>query len=500
MGIIARTFESRASEADLINNPSAFFAAIFGEGPSNDAGINVSPETALTYGPILAGIRIIAEPIAQVPWNVMRLSTDGKSSEIATDRPEYALLKRSPDPRMTSFTFRHSLVMNAIMGGGGFAEIVRNGAQKTDRFRFIPTSSVTILESKSGDDLYYEITRKNGSKDRVHMSDMIHIPTLAVDGVTGKSLLRQFTQGIAIGMAAEKFGAAYIGKGTRPSGILYSETPLKNEQRNDIAEWWQKSFGGAGKAGSTPVVSGVKWQPIQGSLVDAQYQAIREFQVAEVGRVLKIPGIFLGIKETSTYASAVQHFLSLVKLAIAPWAEAIEQEFDRKLFPKDMTLYTHLDLRGLMRGDEQARSSYYKTLFDMGALTSNDVRAEEELNPLENGDRAYVQQALMPTDLVDEVLKAKAQPAPVTVPAVGDAQQKSRDVHMRWLETVVERMRSWKTLEKPKAIEALKPVFRSWCDGSSVDVDAFCREIAELDLDGSFVLRAVTKFDEVCHV
>ena len=45
---------------------------------------------------------------------------------------------------------------------------------------------------------------------------------------------------------------------------------------------------------------------------------------------------------------------------------------------------------GLLRGDAKSRSEFYMRMFGVGALSPNEIRSLEEMNPVENGDHYYV--------------------------------------------------------------------------------------------------------------
>jgi HK97 family phage portal protein len=481
--------------ATPLSGPADWLYEAFGGTPT-DAGIAVSPKSSLKFSAVYSCVNILSQSIAQVPWDVYKRTGD-RQRDVARNRAEHYLLHSEPNGKQTSYFFRVCLMASALLHGNGYAELVRDGATRVKSIRFLPSMAVTVCEHPSEDRLVYRITECDGSQRDVDGSDIIHIPCLSLDGCAGMSPIQQHRQGIALALAAEKMGSAFFGNGSRPSGLLYAEGPLKEEQRKQIAEAWQKAYGSAGNTGKTPLLSGgVKWQQLTIPPDDAQFLQTREFQVQEIARIFRVPTILLGVHDkASTYASAEQFFLSFVKFTLVPWAQSIEQEFNRKLFPNDETLYCKLDLNGLMRGDSTARAAFYKAMFDTASISSNDIRELEDLNPIEGGDRYFVQQNLMPVDMVDEVLKAKAQQP--TLPPAADPQTKS--VHVRWLESVVARMRSWKSIEKPKAVAAFDPIFRSWAADSKIDIDAFCRSLAEEAFDEQFVTRAVARFEEACH-
>jgi hypothetical protein len=62
-----------------------------------------------------------------------------------------------------------------------------------------------------------------------------------------------------------------------------------------------------------------------------------------------------------------------------------------------------------MRGDPKTRAEFYKALWAAGgAQSGNEIREWEDLDPIEGGERYFVQQGFMPLDKVDEVLARRA--------------------------------------------------------------------------------------------
>ena len=61
----------------------------------------------------------------------------------------------------------------------------------------------------------------------------------------------------------------------------------------------------------------------------------------------------------------------------------MESAFQRGLFNQEKELNNQIDVKGMMRGDSSSRANYYASLFNMAAMSPNDVRRAEELPPIE---------------------------------------------------------------------------------------------------------------------
>ena len=84
--------------------------------------------------------------------------------------------------------------------------------------------------------------------------------------------------------------------------------------------------------------------------------------------------------------------LRFAQQTITPWVNRVESAFQRGLFADEKELNNQLDLKGLLRGDSASRASYYGALFNMAALSPNDIRRAEELPPIKTdaADEYYI--------------------------------------------------------------------------------------------------------------
>ncbi len=75
---------------------------------------------------VYACVRILAEAIAGLPLHVYRYRLDGGKERIA-HHPLYYLLHNEPNPEMTSFVFRETLMSHLLLWGNAYSQVVRNG-------------------------------------------------------------------------------------------------------------------------------------------------------------------------------------------------------------------------------------------------------------------------------------------------------------------------------------------------------------------------------------
>jgi HK97 family phage portal protein len=157
---------------------------------------------------------------------------------------------------------------------------------------------------------------------------------------------------------------------------------------------WRKTFhGGVGSKFETAILEeGMQYKPIQLRPDEAQFLATRKFSILEISRIFRVPPHLLGDLERATFSNIEHQSIEFVIHTINPVAVKLEQELNKKLIPeadKGNTYFEHNNNQ-LLRGDAKARAEYYAKLFQVGAITPNEIRRRENMNDVDNGDSLYV--------------------------------------------------------------------------------------------------------------
>lgn len=363
------------------------------------SGVTVTPNTAMKLSAVSACVRLIAESIAALPLNVYR-RVDDKRRVRVSDIPQHRLLHNEPNRLMSSFTFRETLAAHLLLWGNAYALLVRNGAAEVVEMLPVHPQQVAVYKTEGGE-LAYEVRIDNLHR-RVTQWDMLHIPGLAFDGITGMSPIKYAAQSIGLGLAAEAFGAAFFGNGSMPSGVLSMPGRLDKTQIETLRDSWYASYGGASNSNRTAVLfDGAKFDPISLDPDVAQFVETRRFQVADIARWYRVPPHMIGDLEKATFSNIEHQALEFVTHTLRPWLVRFEQELQRKLFPSSSEglpsdLYCEFNVDGLLRGDHKSRNEAYAIGRQWGWLSVNDIRARENLEPVADGDTYIVPLNMVP--------------------------------------------------------------------------------------------------------
>ena len=393
MSIFSGLFRSR----DKPENRTAGSSYTFFMGGSV-AGKYVTERSAMQMTAVYSCVRILAEAVAGLPLHLYRYK-EGGGKEKATDHPLYLLLHDEPNPEMSSFVFRETLMTHLLLWGNAYAQVIRNGKGEVIALYPLMPNKMSVDRDENGQ-LYYTYTRapeeaKTADLGRVILrpADVLHIPGLGFDGLVGYSPIAMAKNAIGLAIATEEYGAKFFANGAAPSGVLEHPGTIKDPNR--VREAWQSQFGGSSNSGKIAVLEeGMKYTPISISPEQAQFLETRKFQINEIARIFRIPPHMIGDLEKSSFSNIEQQSLEFVKYTLDPWVIRWEQSIARTLLNPDekQTYFVKFNLEGLLRGDYQSRMNGYATARQNGWMSANDIRELENLDriPPEMGGDLYL--------------------------------------------------------------------------------------------------------------
>lgn len=393
MGILSGLFRSRDKPKNsTVGSGYSFF---FG---GTTSGKRVNEMSAMQMTAVYSCVRILAEAVAGLPLHLYRY-TDSGSKEKAIEHPLYRLLHDEPNPEMTSFIFRETLMTHLLLWGNAYAQIVRNGKGEVLGLYPLMPNKMSVDRDTDGK-LWYTYTRSTdeaptmkGSTVKLHPYDVLHIPGLGFDGLVGYSPIAMAKNAIGMGIACEEYGARFFANGAAPGGVLEHPGTVKDPQK--IRDSWNSVYRGTGNAHKVAVLEeGMKYTPIGISPEQAQFLETRKFQINEIARIFRVPPHMVGDLEKSSFSNIEQQSLEFVKYTLEPWVIRWEQSIMRALLTEDekKTYFAKFNLEGLLRGDYQSRMNGYAIARQNGWMSANDIRRLENLDqiPKEDGGDLYL--------------------------------------------------------------------------------------------------------------
>jgi HK97 family phage portal protein len=408
------TPERRGIEVGPRPLTSASLLEVFGGAPTS-TGKRVSEEGALRVGTVLACVMVIAESIASLPLPLYR-RLEPRGKERASEHPLYQILHDRPNPWMTSYTLREMLQGHLLLWGNAFAEIVRDERGRVlGLFPLRPDCMDRPQLSASGELLYtYHV---KGAARTLPQASVLHLRGLSSDGLWGYSPIALQREALGLALTAEEFQGRFFSNNAQPGGILSTDKTLSPEAAAKLKAAWNTAHGGLTNAYRVAVLEeGLKWQAMGMPLQDAQFLQLRQYQRSEICGWFRVPPhLIADVDRSTSWGSGIeQQNVGFVTYTLRPWLVNWEQALGmalltdaerRQYFPEHI-------LDAFLRGDASARGAFYKTLWEIGAFSPNDIREKENLNPVTDGDLYFVPLNYAPLDQIGELFLPESVPMP----------------------------------------------------------------------------------------
>ena len=357
------------------------------------SGEQVDEKSAMQIATVYACVRLLAESVAQLPLHLYRYTDSGSGKEMAADHPVYSIIHRQPNPEMTSFTWRETMMVHLLLWGNSYSQIIRDGKNGILSIYPLLPENVEVDRDEHGDIyyIYHAYTDEApGEKNKdiiFRREEVLHVPGLGFNGLVGFSPIAMMKNALGSTLAVEKYGSAFFKNGAQPSGVLEHPGVLKNPEK--IRQNWTDVYGGANNAHKVCVLEeGMSYKAISLPPEDSQFLSTRQFGVEEICRIFRVPPHMVQDLQRATFNNIEHMAIEFVMHTLMPWLIRIEQAIIKDVLvdeEKDQ-LFPKFNVDGLMRGDYKSRMEGYAVAITNGIMSVNDVRKLENLDPLDDDE------------------------------------------------------------------------------------------------------------------
>ena len=349
-------------------------------------GRYVTAEQALGLPAVGAAVRMISESIASLPMITYR--GEGATRERALDSPIYSLLHDRPNSEQSAFEFWCDVCSCIETTGNAFLHKIRSRGQVVELLVIDP-NFVRVYRDKESHEKRFDVLVDNVRYEGLTGTDILHVRGYTVrGGLVGISPIAEHRNALGVALAAEEFaGRAYANDAT-PGLAIKVPGNLGRQQATEMLEVWKTTHAGIHNARRPAVLTnGADIEKLSMNLADAELLDAMRFSVEQVARIFRIPPAMLGVESRASNMSAEEESLRFVRYCLLPRLRRIEMALraDLDMFPReDLTPEWLVD--GLLRADTATRYDAYIKARQAGWLSANEIRAFENLPPVEGGD------------------------------------------------------------------------------------------------------------------
>ena len=374
--------------------------------------VEVTEENALELSDILTCVRVLAESVACLPLNIYIKGENG--GQKASEHPLHELLRWQPNAQMTSYDLRLWMMIDALLRGNGFAQVVRDVTGNVLELHPLYASKMSYEVSEDGIPYYcYPDPEDESEKVYLKQDEVLHIRLFASGHLLSPSLIELGEELLGGAKGAEKYAREFFENGSSVSGVIEYPSEMDEETFERLKADWSAKYSGTNNRHKTPILEGgAKFTPIALSHAESQMLESRKYTRSQIAGLFRVPSHLINDLEKATFSNITEQDLGFVKHTLRPLLCNWEQKLRMTLLSDEekKVYYFKHNTNDLLRGDLPSRMQAYSQAVQNGILSPNDVRRKEDEPVYEGGDTYLVNSALMPLDEAmasDAVAKAK---------------------------------------------------------------------------------------------
>lgn len=356
------------------------------------AGGATSESIALSVSTVYACVSLIGGAIGSLPFKIYRRTEKGRER---VDSDLWWLFNEAPTDNWTAASAWDLVAQSNLLRGDAYWRILRRSPLSPQIVGFEPLLPNWVKGKRDSDGrLLYTITYPDRPRETIEQSDMLHFPGVGFDGVRSLTPLQYaLRHGVGIAAAADEFSAEFFRSGAATDTVLSTSGKVNDEQRKELKDRWFEQQ--SGLKARTPLVLSGDWKVERLSLSaqDAQLLASRQFQVEELCRIFGVPPhMAMKTDAQTSWGSGIEAMsIGFVRYTLRRHLTRIEQEINRKVWPRSLRTYGEFETDALMSGDSKAQAEYFAKALggpgSQGWMIVNEVRALKNLPPIEGGDK-----------------------------------------------------------------------------------------------------------------
>ena len=362
-------------------------------------------ETSETFARKLSAvdrcIELLSDSMAKLP----AYCVDRNTRERVT-LPVLEKLNGRPNEAMTPSIRKKLLETSRLVYGNGYDWVVRDPRTAAIQELIpIPGNLVHPWHTMSGE-IYYTVTNPySGEPFTLSNADVCHYKGATRNGLEGVSVLQRASEVISSSRARQQHDLSYYENGGQPSGVLKTDADLsgvvddpKNPgqligRKDLLRREWERIHAGPKNSHRLAILDyGLTYQSISTTNRDAQFIESQEVAIRDIARYFGVP-LYKLQEGKQAYGSNEQNAIEYVVGTLHPIVTQYEEEQTYKLLffsEQKRGLELRMNMMVELRGDNSARSAWYKTMREIGVFSINDVLRLEDMPDVEGGNERMV--------------------------------------------------------------------------------------------------------------
>ena len=367
-------------------------------------------------GWVYSAVSAIADEISSIELRLYKHKEDGETEEVK--KSEILDLIYKVNSYTTKFDLFWMTQASLELCGEAAWLIERDQLGRPTALHFLRADKLTPVADKNKIIAGYIYNEGMGGGTTLGVKDVMFFKYPSpLNQFRGIGTLSAAARTVDIDEASEKWNLNFFQNSARPDAILTVPgfEQMSDEQKNKLKRSLQEKYQGVDKAHSLMVLFGeMKLDKFGFNASEMDFLEQQKFGRDKILGIFRVPKSVVAQTEGVNFASAKASQYVFARYTIKPKIERIVQqlnEFFVPLFSDSTELF--LDYDNPIIDDEDSKIKKYQAALggagNVGWMSVNEVRYEENLEPVENGDDVYVpsSDSLENRILASKGLKAK---------------------------------------------------------------------------------------------
>lgn len=360
-------------------------------------------------------LKLLSETLAKMPLKFYQKTDNGVF--VADDTDLSFKLKYKPNNLMTPTIFWATVENNRNHYGNAYVWIRREyirkkygGDLKIKDFWIMDSNSVNVYVLDSGELVYQYTDWITKQAYYFNQDEVLHFKTSATfDGIIGKSVRDILKDTVNTNLSSQKFLNELNENGVSARLTVTVDADVTESDKKKLAKRLAEFSSGIKNAGKLiPIPAGMRVQPLDIKLTDAQFLEIRRYTALQIAGAFGVKPDMINDYSKSSYNSSEAQQLSFYVDTLQFILKQYEDEINCKLLlnreVKDGYFFKFNE-KVLLRTDSSTQAEMLAKLVNNGIYTPNEARRKLDLNGVEHGDRLMMNGNYIPIEQVGQQYK-----------------------------------------------------------------------------------------------
>lgn len=328
-------------------------------------GETITREKAMTLPAVAGAVDFISNMIACMPVKLYKYK-QGKVEEVENDT-RIKLLNNDTGDTLDAFQFKKAMVEDYLMGKGGYAFIKKSGNEVTGIY-YVQDIYISFLKNYKPIFKEYTILVEG---QQYYPFEFIKLLRKTQDGAEGTGLCVELSKALETAYQTLLYQLGLVKSGGNKKGFLKSQRKLGKEEIDELKNAWKNLY--ANNETNTIVLNnGLEFQEASNSSVEMQLNESKKTLQEEINNIFHIQA----------------DFYETFKQAIYPIVKAFETALNRDLLleKEKKNMFFTFDVKEIIKANITERYTAYKLAKEVGLMTINEMRKEENMNFIEGLD------------------------------------------------------------------------------------------------------------------